>query len=105
MSKLATDLTNAVNAYIKAFDAKHETDTVEVTFLELYEVADMYLSFIDIVYCINNDIQFDDLFEWYWFTNETKCKINLQTYLRRKADYPESDHNDFQIILLNEMIP
>jgi hypothetical protein len=105
MSKLATDLTNAVNAYIKAFDAKYETDTVEVTFLELYECADMYLSFVDIVYCIYNDIQFDDLFAWYWFTTDTKCKINLQTYLRRKSDYPDSNHQSLQIILLNEMIP
>jgi hypothetical protein len=101
----ATDLTNAVNAYIQDFDAKYETDTECVTFLALYEVADMYLSFVDIVYCIDNDIQFSDLYAWYWFNTNTKCKINLQTYLRRKADYQESDHKDFQIILLNEMIP
>jgi hypothetical protein len=105
MSKLATDLTNAVNAYIKAFDAKYETDTEYVTFLELYEVADMYLNFVDIIYCIDNDIQFDDLYSWYWFTVETKCKINLPTYLRRKLDYPETNHQSLQIILLNEMIP
>jgi len=105
MSKLNNDLKNAVNAYIQGFDAKYETDTEEVDFMMLYTVADMYLSFVDIVYCIDNDIQFDDIYSWYWFTVETKGKINLQTYLRRKIDYPESDHKDFQIILLNEMIP
>jgi hypothetical protein len=104
MSKLATDLTNAVNAYIQAFEAKYETDTKCVDFGVMYETADMYLSFTDIIHCIDNDIQFSDLSAWYWFTTETKCKINLQTYLRRKLDYP-SDHKDFQIILLNEMIP
>jgi hypothetical protein len=105
MSKLATALTKAVNAYIKAFDAKYETDTECVTFGVMYDTADMYLTFFDIIQCVDNDIQFDDLYSWYWFTVETKCKINLQTYLRRKADYPESDHKDLQIILLNEMIP
>jgi hypothetical protein len=105
MSKLATDLTQFVNAYIKAFDAKYQTDTECVDFGVMYEVDDMYLSFVDIVHCIDNDIQVDDLYSWYWFTVETKCKINLQTYLRRKADYPDGDHKDFQIILLNEMIP
>jgi hypothetical protein len=105
MSKLATDLTKAVNAYIKAFDAKYKTHTECVDFGLVYEVADMYLSFTDIIQCIDNDIQFSDLYAWYWFITYTKCKINLQTYLRRKADYPESNHQSLQIILLNEMIP
>jgi hypothetical protein len=105
MSKLAAHLTKAVNAYIKAFDAKYKTHTECVDFGLVYEVADMYLSFTDIVYCINNDIQFSDLYAWYWFITDTKCKINLQTYLRRKAEYPVTSHEYFQIILLNEMIP
>ena len=105
MSKLSTNLTNAVNAYITAFDAKYETETLCTEFGVMYEVADIFLSFTDIVHCIDNDIQFSDLYAWYWFTLYTKCKINLLTYLRRKQDYPDSDHKDFQIILLNEMIP
>ena len=105
MIKLATDLTNAVNAYIKAFDAKYQADTQCVDFGLVYEVADMFLSLTDIVHCIDNDIQFSDLYAWYWFTFYTKCKINLQTYLRRKADYPETNHQSLQIILLNELIP
>lgn len=105
MSKLASDLTNAVNAYIQAFDAKYQTETECVDFGVMYEVDYMHLSFADIIHCIDNDIQVYDLSFWYLFTTNTKCKINLQTYLRRKQDYPECDHKDFQIILLNEMIP
>ena len=96
---------NSVREYILAFDAKYETDTEEVDFANMYFVADMYLSLNDIRYCVDNDVEFDDLYAWYWFIVETKCRINLNNYLRRKEDYPESDHKDLQIILLNEMIP
>ncbi len=107
MSKsiLQTDYENAVKNYINVFCKINECECVPVTDFEVYECADMYLSFKDIKYCVDNGIKFALLVDWYWFTLETKCKINLATYIRRLEDYPHiDDKRDYHIILLNELI-
>lgn len=107
MSKsiLQKDYENAVKNYINVFCLDNECDCVTVADFEVYDCADMYLAFKDIKYCVDNGIKFSLLSDWYWFTLETKCKINLHTYIRRLEDYPHiEDKRDYHIILLNERI-
>jgi hypothetical protein len=104
-SILQTDFENAVKNYINVFCLDNECDCETVTEFEVYDCADMYLDFKDIKFSVDQGIKFSLLSDWYWFTSETKCKINLETYIRRLKDYEQiEDKRDYHIILLNEMI-
>ena len=104
-SILQYDYENAVKNYINVFCLDNDCDLETVTEFEVYDCADMYLAFKDIKLCVDKGIKFSVLTDWYWFTMETKCKINLATYVRRLKDYtPIADIRDYHIILLNEMI-
>ena len=103
-SILQTDYENAVKNYINVFCLDNYCECNAVTDFEVYDCADMYLAFKDIKFCVDEGIKFQVLTDWYWFTSETKCKINLATYVRRLKDYPIADIRDYHIILLNELI-
>lgn len=105
MTELQKNYDEAVEAYLDAFSKNHDTYLTVVSRYNIYDCADMFLALNDIRFCVDNEIDFSILSDWYWFTLETKCRINLPTYVRRMEDYPHiEDKRDYHIILLNEMI-
>ena len=98
------NLKTAVSEIIAEFDKRYETDTEEVDFLNVYTCADMYISLTDIIFALENGIDFDTFSHWYWFNLEN-MKINLKTYWRRMDDMSEgSDYKDYHIFLLTEKL-
>ncbi len=101
---MTTKLKAAVKEIVSQFDKKYGTETDEVDFLYVYFCADMYISLNEIIFALENDLNFEILCSWYWFNLE-HMRINLKTYWRRLQDMPEkSDIRDYHIYLLTERV-
>ena len=106
--KLSERYHSLKSAYIKAF-VKHTEIDFEFESGEILFFGDYCFDFDTIRQVVDNSIPFETLSQWYWFTVEYKCKINLVSYWKREADFVETQYNfdykDYQLMLLNEMIP
>ena len=90
----------SVNGYIKEFERRFEIDVdgwIGDIVGEIATVCDEFYSFTDIKYVIDNNIVYDWLYDWYYFTVEyPNCSYNLDSYcrLRRDAEINEYFSND-----------
>ena len=87
---------SAVNNYVDLFckQTKHYLEgwlSGEVG--TIAEIADLFLNFLDIKFCVENKVSFDWLYHWYYFNldnheDKTIGYINLKSYnsLRKGED-------------------
>ena len=106
--KLSERYHSLKSSYIKAFEKQTELE-FEHESGEILFFGDYCFNFDTIRQVVDNSIKFKTLSQWHWFTVEYKCKINLVSYWKREIDVkeniPYSDYKDYQLMLLNEMIP
>lgn len=105
INTLSDEYNKAVNAYIKEFEKAHD---VQIDYWVGDEVGglavfgDEFYEFKDIKYVIDKEIQYEHLYDWYYFlvSYGEKCFINLDSYcrLRRDAENKNSffDLNSFE---------
>lgn len=109
--ELRKNYENAVNDYIKAFEATNEIDFDFWVGEEVGGICffgDYSFNFADVKYVVDNKIAFDWLISWYYFVVEyEKCYINLDAYCRRRRDAERNEYfniHDFEKKLLHERI-
>jgi len=88
---LKTELNKAVKAYVDAFCAQYEMEVefnVADDILGIYNLSDYFVNLSDIVYCVDNNVSFDDFICWYdyclWYGE--KAYINLHSFLGLTKD-------------------
>lgn len=101
-------------AYIVAFE-KHTKIDFDYESGLIFFFGDYCFDFDTIRLVVDDKIDVKSLVQWYWFTLEYKCKINLPTYVRRLVDFKNSgvdleqysiefDYKYYHLMLLNELI-
>ena len=88
MTKLQKDYQAAITAYLYEFDKIYDT-TLNFVNNSTYEVADLYLDFSDIKFAVDNELSFNFLVDWYFFSIEyhEKVKITLPDYVEKRNEY------------------
>ena len=86
-------LNNIIAEYIALFDKKHGTETMQIDD-DLYQAADVYLSFFDMVYILENDLPFS--FVVAWFDEFVKSRVHIKAYhrVRLRCNNMEIKHMD-----------
>ena len=84
---------NIVNEYLEVFSKKFEVDFEGWICGEvggINEAADMFLNFETIRYTVDNNVSFEDLYNWYWFCVDlNEVSINQKNYMRFLQDYKD----------------
>ena len=98
-------LNTAIDNIVKEFSKKYDVEVLVINNLctyDVYQCADMYIDLATITYCIKDDIQFDTLYNWYWF-NLHNMRILLSKYIAEKSNVlPDCDVNEYHIYLLTK---
>ena len=90
MTKLQQDYDNACNAYLEAFckqyDMQYDDDAwVAREVGTIAEVSDLFLSMQDIKLCVDKNVKWEDLIQWYDYNLDAHAigldTINLNSWL------------------------
>lgn len=90
MTKLQQDYDNACNAYLKTFceqyDMQYDDDAwVAREVGTIAEVSDLFLSMQDIKLCVDKNVKWEDLIQWYDYNLDAHAigldTINLNSWL------------------------
>ncbi len=92
MKNLDKKYNKIVNKYCKIFAKKHEIDFdgwVADRVGEIANFGDYFFDFREIKFCIDNDISFDYLSDWYFFCVEFQkiADYNFENYCKLRQDF------------------
>lgn len=114
MKNLNKKYIKIINSYCNKFAKKYEIDFdgwVGNRVGEIAYFADYFFDFLEIKFCIDNNISFDYLNDWYYYVIEfyPKANCNLENYCKLRRDFEIRkgflfNLNDFEKYLLNLMI-
>ena len=101
MNILLKNYIEAVDAYIKEFEKIYE---VQMDFWVGDEVGgvamfgDEAYNFHEIKYMIDNNLNYEYLYDWYYFLVEfgKKCYINLKSYHKLRVDAESKEYFDLE---------
>jgi hypothetical protein len=90
MTKLQENFNKAVHAYIDEFQKRYEIEFdgwVGDIIGEIATWGEFFFNFSEIKYCIDNNISFNYLVNWYdLILKYQNCFINLKSYIKMRKD-------------------